>query len=155
MFQRGEFDGAGFCGFEQPVQLFFVDAAAVVADAEEEGLVFVALLEELVDPVEQLLFFLPVGPGAVGLPDAQRDHFAAVVAAPAEEIGHVFFHRHRAHEDVAVEAGRFQDLRQPRVLPEGVDAVADPDLFAELLAEVAFAELRLPEQNFARRDDGV
>ena len=155
VFQRGEFDGAGFCGFEQPVQLFFVDAAAVVADAEEEGLVLVALGEEPIDPVEELLFLLPAGQGAVGLPDAQRDHLAAVVAAPAEEVGHALLLRHRAHEDVAVEAGRIQNLRQPGVLAEGVDAVADADLFAELLAEVAFPELRLPEQNFARRDDGV
>ena len=115
----------------------------------------VSLREELIDPVEQLLFLLPAGQGAVGQPDAQREHFAAVVAAPAKEIGHGFLLRHRTHEDVAVEAGRFQDLRQSRILAEGVDAIADPDLFAELFPKVPLAELRLPEQNFARSDDGV
>jgi len=155
MGERRKFDVAGLGGFEQPFNLFLVDAAAVVADAEEEGLMLVAVGDQPVDPIEKLRLLLPARHGAIGLPDAQRGDLRAIVAAPAEEVRHLFFLRHRAHEDVAVKPGGVEDLRQSGVLPEGVDAVPDADVAPELLPEITLAELGLAEEHFARRDDRV
>ena len=153
--QRRKFDVAGFGRFKQPLQLPLVDAAAVVADAEEEGLMLVAFRDQPVDPVEKLRFLLPARHRAVSLPDAQRDDLAAAVAAPAEQIRHGLLLRHRTHEDVTVEPCCIQDFRQSRILAERIDAVTDPDVAAEFLPEIAPAELGLPEQDLSRRDDRV
>ena len=112
--------------------------AAVVADTVEQRKLVKIGLRFAVQKIDAVVKILGrIETCAVRVENTVSQNGRTVGCDPVKHIGiHRLFGGRRTHEDVAVHAALFEDLRQICVMTEGVNVIADLGSHAELFLEV-------------------